>query len=77
MPCEHHAVGMHQRARALESERNVSGRQARVSDIRRGVPRWPGAVALLSIGAYYVALSKFVVVLPDLAQYFDLGRWKK
>ena len=29
MPREHHAVGMHQRARALESERNVSGRQAR------------------------------------------------
>jgi hypothetical protein len=41
------------------------------------VPRWPGAVALLSIEAYYLALSKFVVVLPDMAQYFDLGRWKK
>jgi hypothetical protein len=54
----------------------VVGRQG-VSDIRRGVPRWPGAVALLSIGAYYVALSEFVVVLPDMAQYYDLGRWKK
>jgi hypothetical protein len=29
------------------------------------------------MGAYYLALSKFVVVLPDMAQYFDLGRWKK
>jgi hypothetical protein len=54
----------------------VVGRQG-VSDTRRGVPRWPGAVALLSIEAYYLALSKFVVVLADMAQYFDLGRWKK
>ena len=77
MPCEHHAVGMHQRARALESERNVSGRQARSFRHPEGCAEMAGAVALLSIGAYYLALSKFVVVLPDMAQYYDLGRWKK
>lgn len=34
------------------------------SDVRRGVPRWPGAVALLSIAASYSALSDYVRVLP-------------
>src|SRR5687767_10320329 len=41
------------------------GRQ-RLSDTRRGVPRWPGAVALLSIGASYLALSDYVRVLPRI-----------
>lgn len=31
-----------------------------------GVPRWPGAVALLSIGASYLALSDYVTVVPRL-----------
>jgi uncharacterized membrane protein len=39
------------------------GRQG-LSDTRRGVPRWPGAVALLSIGASYLALSDYVTVAP-------------
>ena len=39
------------------------GRQG-LSDTRRGVPRWPGAVALLSIGASYLALSSYVTVVP-------------
>jgi uncharacterized membrane protein len=30
------------------------------------VPRWPGAVALLSIGASYLALSDYVTVVPRL-----------
>ena len=38
----------------------------RLSDTRRGVPRWPGAVALLSIGASYLALSDYVRVLPRI-----------
>lgn len=33
---------------------------------RRGVPRWPGAVALLSIGVSYLALSDYVTVVPRL-----------
>lgn len=32
----------------------------------RDVPRWPGAVALLSIGASYIALSDYVTVVPRL-----------
>lgn len=39
------------------------GRQG-FSDTRRGLPRWPGAVALLSIGASYLALSDYVTVVP-------------
>jgi hypothetical protein len=39
------------------------GRQG-LSDTRRGVPRWPGAGALLSIGASYLALSDYVTVVP-------------
>jgi hypothetical protein len=35
-----------------------------LSDTRRGVSRWPGAVALLSIGASYLALSDYVTVVP-------------
>jgi uncharacterized membrane protein len=31
-----------------------------------GVPRWPGAVALLLIGASYLALSDYVTVVPRL-----------
>jgi hypothetical protein len=31
---------------------------------RRGVPRWPGALALLLIGASYLALSDYVAVVP-------------
>jgi uncharacterized membrane protein len=38
------------------------GRQG-LSDVRGGVPRWPGAVALLSIGASYLALSDYVTVV--------------
>jgi uncharacterized membrane protein len=41
------------------------GRQ-RLSNTRRGVPRWPGAVALLSIGASYLALSDYVTIVPRL-----------
>jgi uncharacterized membrane protein len=33
---------------------------------RGGVPRWPGAVALLCIGASYLALSDYVTVVPRL-----------
>ena len=39
------------------------GRQG-LSDARSGVPRWPGAVALLSIGASYLVLSDYVTVVP-------------
>ena len=39
------------------------GRQG-LSDTRRGLPRSPGAVALLSIGASYLALSDYVTVIP-------------
>jgi uncharacterized membrane protein len=34
------------------------------SDVRRGVPRWPGAVAFLSIAASYLALSDYVTIVP-------------
>ena len=33
---------------------------------RRGVGRWPGAMALLAIGASYLALSDYVTVVPRL-----------
>ena len=33
---------------------------------RGGVPRWPGALALLCIGASYLALSDYVTVVPRL-----------
>jgi hypothetical protein len=39
------------------------GRQG-LSDTRRGIPRWPGAMALLSIGASYPALPDYVTVVP-------------
>ncbi len=39
------------------------GRQ-RLSPTQRGVPRWPAAVALLSIGVSYVALSGYVAFGP-------------
>jgi hypothetical protein len=35
-----------------------------LSDTGRRVARWPGAVALLSIGASYLALSDYVTVEP-------------
>ena len=35
-----------------------------LSETRRGTPRWPGAVALLLIGASYLALSDYVTVVP-------------
>jgi uncharacterized membrane protein len=41
------------------------GRQG-LSDTRRGVARWPGAVALLSIGASYLVLSDYVTAEPRL-----------
>jgi hypothetical protein len=41
-------------------------RKRGLSRPRRGVPRWPGAVALLSIGASYIALSDYVTVVPRL-----------
>jgi uncharacterized membrane protein len=41
------------------------GRQG-LSDTGRGVARWPGAVALLSIGASYLALSDYVTVEPRI-----------
>ena len=34
------------------------------SDVRRGVPRWPGVLALLSIAASYLALSDYVTIVP-------------
>jgi hypothetical protein len=37
-----------------------------LSDTREGVPRWPGAVALLLVGASYLALSDYVTVVPRL-----------
>jgi uncharacterized membrane protein len=40
----------------------VDGRER--SEVQRGVPRWPGAVALLAIAASYLALSQYVRVLP-------------
>jgi uncharacterized membrane protein len=41
-------------------------REQGLSRPRRGVPRWPGAVALLSIGASYLALSDYVTIVPRL-----------
>ena len=41
-------------------------RKQGLSHPRRGVGRWPGAVALLSIGASYLALSDYVTVVPRL-----------
>jgi hypothetical protein len=41
------------------------GRQG-LSRTRRGVPRWPAAVAILSIGASYIALSEYVTFGPRL-----------
>ena len=35
-----------------------------LSRTRRGVPRWPAVVALLSIGASYLALSEYMTVGP-------------
>ena len=43
------------------------GRQ-RLSRTRWGVPRWPAAVALLAIGASYLALSEYVTVGPRIWQ---------
>jgi uncharacterized membrane protein len=37
-----------------------------LSRTRRGVPRWPAALALLSIGASYIALSEYVRFGPRL-----------
>src|SRR5215218_8210073 len=42
--------------------KNVGGQG--LSDTQSGVPRWPGAAALLSIGASYLALSDYVTVVP-------------
>ena len=39
------------------------GRQG-LSSARRGVPRWPAAIAILSIGASYLALSDYVTFGP-------------
>jgi uncharacterized membrane protein len=39
------------------------GRQG-LSRTRRGVPRWPAAVALLAIGASYIVLSEYVTLGP-------------
>jgi uncharacterized membrane protein len=41
------------------------GRQG-LSRTGRGVPRWPAAVAILSIGASYIALSEYVTFGPRL-----------
>jgi uncharacterized membrane protein len=41
------------------------GRRGRVRTTR-DVPRWPGAVALLLIGASYLALSDYVTIVPRL-----------
>jgi hypothetical protein len=41
-------------------------RQQGLSRPRRGVPRRPGAAALLTIGASYLALSDYVTVVPRL-----------
>jgi hypothetical protein len=41
-------------------------REQGLSRPRRGVGRWPGAMALLSIGASYLALSDYVTVVPRL-----------
>jgi uncharacterized membrane protein len=37
-----------------------------LSRTRRGVPRWPAAVAILSIGASYLALSDYVTLGPHV-----------
>jgi hypothetical protein len=39
------------------------GRQG-LSSARRGVPRWPAAIAVMSIGASYLALSDYVTFGP-------------
>jgi Protein of unknown function (DUF1345) len=39
------------------------GRQG-LSSARRGVPRWPAAIAIMSIGASYLALSDYVTFGP-------------
>src|SRR5215210_451766 len=51
------------RGAGRRTEGKSVGRQG-LSDARRGVPRWPGAVALLAIGVSYLALSDYVTVVP-------------
>ena len=65
MPYAHHATC--QRTRVLTSERKGRvDRQGR-SRTRMGVPRWPAAVAILSIGASYLALSEYVTFGPRVS----------
>jgi uncharacterized membrane protein len=59
MPLE----GIKERAR-WQAKGGMSVGRRGLSDTRRGVARWPGAVALLSIGASYLALSDYVTVEP-------------
>ena len=47
----------------LRERKGRVGRQG-LSRAQRGVPRWPAAVAILSIGAAYLALSDYVTVGP-------------
>ena len=48
----------------LTSERKVRVDRQGLSRTRKGVPRWPAAVAILSIGASYIALSGYVTFGP-------------
>ena len=48
----------------LASERKVRVDRHGLSRTRKGVPRWPAAVAILSIGASYIALSGYVTFGP-------------
>jgi uncharacterized membrane protein len=47
----------------LRERKGRVGRQG-LSRARRGVPRWPAAVALLAIGASYIVLSEYVTLGP-------------
>jgi uncharacterized membrane protein len=62
MSYTHHATCQGTRVLASETKGRVD-RQS-VSSTRRGVPRWPAAVALLAIGASYLALSEYVTFGP-------------
>jgi hypothetical protein len=59
----HHGTGNSKSERAL-GERKVRLDREGIARTRTGVPRWPAAVALLSVGVSYIALSGYVTFGP-------------
>ena len=62
----HHPAGKLQGTEVLVRERTGRAWTGKNVLALGGVPRWPAAVALLSIGASYLALSDYVTFGPRL-----------